>query len=301
MTVPRRELTELYAKYDLHPGLFDIYVEGDFDYDFLNLFLTNSDITNASVFSIDDIELPSDLVRGIGLDEGSNKHRVLTLAHLLDQRYAARNTNQTCLSDPDRDRALGTLRNYHHATYTDYTCLEAYLLCSSTIERFLTFACQLPAATVAEFLGIANTVLPVQFVLRAAVEVLGINRPILGFESGLVNKRNLNSFNGDKYLNSFLAHYALQRSRDAIIEKMQEIQLGLPNDLRHCVQGHDFVSLLFEFVWAKGSLKLQDKEESAVKFGGRLLAMSYIHAQLSAEPLFARIVSSASGNTFMRP
>lgn len=301
MAVPRRELSELHAKYDFHPELFDIYVEGDFDYDFLNLVLADAGINGASVFCIDDIEVTANLVLGVGLQQGSNKHRVLTLAHLLDQRYKTRNTNLVCIADPDCDRILYKLRNYHHVIYTDYTCTEIYLLNELTIRRFLTFACQLPETAAKEFFVIARLVLPVQFALRATLEALDINKPVLGFETGLGKKQVLLSFNGAKYVNSFLGHHSLQRSSQAISLKFDEIHGALPKDLRNCAHGHDFISLLFEYLWWKGSLKFQDKEKSATKFGARLIAMSFDRSQIVTEPLFTRINAAAAGKLSMKP
>ena len=71
--IPRRQLEELYAKYDLHSNLFDIYVEGDFDFDLMNNFLSETSITNVSVFHIDDIDVGAPIVEQSGFSLGSNK------------------------------------------------------------------------------------------------------------------------------------------------------------------------------------------------------------------------------------
>ena len=300
-TVPRRELDELYAKYDLHSNLFDIYVEGDFDFDVINMFLSEALITNVSVFHIDDIEVGSGVVVQSGFSVGSNKHRVLTLARLLDSRYGKRPTNITCLVDADCDRVLNNDHGLHHVAITDYTCLESYFLARPTLTRFLTFACQLTDQSPEEFTSLAKIILPTQFALRAAAEARNLGHAILGFESGLLKKRDYFSFNAEKYLESYLSRYALQGRRTEIVDLFTGILASLPQDIRHAIQGHDFVSLLFEYLWFKNALKLHDKTESAQKFGGRLVALACRSTDLAVEPLFARIAASSLGATAMCP
>jgi hypothetical protein len=300
-TVPRRELDELYAKYDFHSNIFDIYVEGDFDFDLMNNFLSDASIANVSVFHIDDINVGPSVVEQSGFGFGSNKDRVLTLARLFDARYGPRSTNLTCLVDADCDRILNRNYGLHHASVTDYTCLESYLLARPILTRFLTFACQLTDQSSDEFANLASRVLPAQFALRAVADSLRLGRAILGFDSGLLKKRDYFSFSADKYLESYLSRYALQDRRTEVLRLFNAILTSLPTDLRHALQGHDFVSLLFEYLWFKNALKLHDKTESAQKFGGRLVALACRSADLASEPLFSRIAASAAGATTMRP
>ena len=299
--VPRRELCEIYAKYDFHSNIFDIYVEGDFDFDLMNNFLSESSISNVSVFHIDDIEVGASVVEQSGFGPGSNKGRVLTLARLLDARYGKRPTNVTCLVDADCDRILNKEYGLHHASFTDYSCLESYLLAHPILTRFLTFACNLTDQSSEEFSVLAKKVLPAQFALRAAAESLKLGHAILGFESGLLKKRDYFTFSAEKYLESYLSRYPLQSRRAEVVDRFNTIFVSLPSDVRHALQGHDFVSLLFEYLWFRNALKLHDKAESAQKFGGRLIALACRSSDLAGEPLFSRISASASGSTTMRP
>ena len=116
-----------------------------------------------------------------------------------------------------------------------------------------------------------------------------------------LKKKDYFSFNADKYLESYLSRYALQGRRTEVVDLFKEILTSLPTDIRHALQGHDFVSLLFEYLWFKNALKLHGKSESAQRFGGRLVALACRSSDLSGEPLFSRIAASASGATTMRP
>ena len=76
--IPRQLVDELITKYEFHPNLFDIYVEGSFDRDFINLYLNCVGLrAEVTVHAIDAIDIPSDTVDAMGLDTGSNKHRRL--------------------------------------------------------------------------------------------------------------------------------------------------------------------------------------------------------------------------------
>jgi len=299
--IPRRELDELFAKYDFHPGIFDIYVEGAFDFDFINMFLKEISVTSISVFQIDDIDVPSKVVEEHGLHTGSNKDRVLTLARLLDIRYGQRSTNVTCLVDADCDRVLNIDYGMHHVSVTDYSCLESYLFSRPTLTRFLTFACSLSDQSPEEFSNLASVVLPAQFALRATARALELNHAVLGFQSGLIKKADIFSFDAEKYLASYISRYSIQQRRDEVGQKFRELMASAPQDVRHAMQGHDFVTLLFEYLWSRNALRLHDKSETAQKFGGRLVALACRATDLLVEPLFAKIAASASGASAMRP
>lgn len=300
-SIPRREIGELFAKYDFHANIFDIYVEGDFDFDFFNFFLEESFIKNVSIFHINDIQVGSAIVEENGFNIGSNKSRVLTLARLLDLRYGSRPTNITCIVDADCDRILGKDHDLHHVLMTDYSCLESYLLAPPTLRRFLTFACQLTDKSPNEFSSLARAILPAQFALRAVVEQLKINQSIIKFESGLINKKDLFSFCSKKYIDAYISRYALQSRKLEILETFNRTLGSLPEDIRHSTQGHDFISLLFEYLWSNNALKLHDKTESMQRFGGRLVAIACRLPDLVIEPLFSKITESASGSATMRP
>jgi hypothetical protein len=301
MPVPRREPEELFAKYHLHPNLLDIYVEGDFDFDFLNLIFEDLNVPTASVFSIDDINIPGETIDYFGLHHGSNKQRLLALGHLFDSQFGKRSTNVTCLVDIDNDRVLQKTPEIHHVSHTDYTCAESYFLNSATIKRFLTIACQLDQAHVQTFLGLAKKILPTQFSLRAVSEKLELNKAILSFESGLKNKKSFDSFDSKKYINNYINHHALNSNRVEIESEFQKIINSLPQDIRHTIQGHDFINLLFEYISSNGVLKFHDKSKTTERHGNRLVALSCRANDLIMENLFNRILLAASSQHYLHP
>lgn len=290
--IPRQSIDEIVAKYELHPDLFDVYVEGSFDRDFIFQFLdaagTRGDI---SVYAIDDIEVPPEQVLVAGLGQGSNRNRVLTLASILDARIVTTGRKIMCLVDADLDRLFGRLRSWVCLNYTDYTCMEMYSLNDSSLRKFLDFTCNLGEGTASEFLAIASTILPIQFSLRAAIEALNLNVPIPSFSSSLLVKRDLATFSGDCYIDVFLRTNALLGRAEEIKALLVDLNSKLDADIRHKTHGHDFIELLFEFSWLRGGIKLHSKEADVLKFGGRIITSGVDFVALAEEPLFASLAS----------
>lgn len=288
--IPRQSIDEIIAKYELHPDLIDVYVEGVFDRDFIFEFLdTTGTRGDVSVYAIDDIEVPSDLVTAAGLGHGSNRNRVLTLAKALETRLAAMNRNIICLVDADMDRLFGELRSWMYLCHTDYTCMEMYSLNDSSLKRFLHFTCNLGEGTATDFLNIAAAILPAQFSLRGAIEALGLNVPIPSFNSGLLVKRDLTTFSSQRYIDFFLRTNSIFDRSEEVNTLLTDLKSKLDDDIRHKANGHDFVELLFEFSWLRGGVKLHSKDADVQKFGSRMIASGVDFSALATEPLFASL------------
>lgn len=291
--IPRQELEELVSKYTLHPSIFDMFVEGDFDRDFLNQYIEcRSASSNVSVFSINTIDIPDRKLTELKLGLGSNKNRVVALATLIEERLNNMPSNVFCIVDADFDRILNKTMNKKHLMYTDFTCMEMYFCNSPTLKKFLTFTCKLKESLYDEFIKIASIILPIQFATRIANENLKVNTPIPGYSRGLKIKGNFNSFDRTKYLDAFISDGNLKPKKAAIFIEQETVSNLLPKDLRHKANGHDFVELLFDYIWKNGGVKLHNKDEEVLKFGGRLLATAQSINNLSPESLFLRIDKS---------
>jgi Protein of unknown function (DUF4435) len=288
--IPRQSIDEIVTKYDFHPELFDVYVEGDFDRDFLceyfNAIGRRSDV---SVYSIDSIDVPSAYVDELGLGHGSNKSRVLALARTLDQKLQRGARNLVCIADADLDRLFGRLCTWPYVHHTDYTCMEMYSLNESSVRRFIRFTCNLDDAAAAEFLGLASSILPTQFCLRGVVEALGVGVAISSFGSGLTTKRDLSTFSKERYLSAFVRTNGLRAREEELRTLFDDLESRLATDIRHKSNGHDFVELLFEFSWLRGGIRLQSKDAEVAKFGARLVSTGVDFRALAHEPLFATL------------
>lgn len=292
--IPRQELDELITKYILHPSIFDIFVEGDFDRDFLNQYIERrSNLPSVSVFSINTVDIPDEKLAELNLGLGSNKNRVVALATLIEERLQNNmSSNVLCIVDADFDRILNQIMNKKHLMYTDFTCMEMYFCNSSTLKKFLTFTCRLKESLYDDFIKIASIILPIQFATRIANENLKLNTSIPKYSRGLKIKGDFHNFDRTKYWDAFISDGNLNLRRANILVELEARSNSLPKDLRHKAHGHDFVELLFEYSWKNGGIKLHNKDEEVLKFGGRLLATAQAVDSLAPEILFSRIDKS---------
>lgn len=202
--IPRQSIDEIVTKYELHPDLFDVFVEGDFDRDFIYEFLDAVGLRgDISVYAIDAIEVPPEEVLSAGLGHGSNKSRVLALAWVLRKKLSKVRPNIVCIVDADLDRLFGRLRDWTYVHHTDYTCMEMYSLNLTTLRKFLQFSCTLGENAASEFFALASNILPVQFFLRGTIEQLNLGVPVPPFATGLKRKRHLDSFDRERYVENF--------------------------------------------------------------------------------------------------
>ena len=293
--IPRQSIEEILAMYELHHELFDVYVEGSFDRDFIFEFLDAFDLRGeVSVYAVDDIEVPSDQVSTLGLGLGSNRNRVITLAKILEERITGAKKNILCLVDTDLDKLFGRMRSWAYLYHTDFTCMEMYSLNDSSLRKFLKFTCNLGEGTASEFLAIASVILPIQFSLRAAIEALGLNLAIPSLNSGILKRRELASFSTVRYVDVFLRSNTLAARAEEIRTLLIDLNSRLNTDIRHKAHGHDFVELLFEFSWLRGGVKLHSKDADVLKFGARIIASGVDFPVLAREPLFARLTKPTS-------
>ena len=298
--IPTIELDELYAKYELHPHLMDLYVEGEFDRDFINCFLQHRGLAaTVSVITIDEIEIPKETLLENSLPLGSNKNSLIALALLLQRRLSKLSTNVSCIVDTDQDRVLNKVMSVRHLLYTDYSSMEMYCLNDITLKKFINLACNLSDDALPRFGSLASTVLPTKFCLRALNEKLSLMARTPPFSSGLTDARALPSFDQARYISAFIGMNELHQRSEEIRVAFAGLYRDLPTDLRDKSHGHDFVELLFEYATKSGSFMLQDKNNAVPKYGGRLLASMIDVAQVFGEALFAKIEATLKARAFM--
>lgn len=291
--VPGIEVDELIAKYELHPHLLDLYVEGEFDRDFVNeLFVESLGSVSVSVMTVNEVEMPNERLISLGLPLGSNKYRLVGLAHILAERLGHLPVNVSCLVDADCDRILDKELNVRHLFYTDYTCTEMYGSNENTLRKFFKLNCNLNDHDIDSFMSFALRILPVQIVTRAVNEDLEFNGKVPPFDGGLKNKRDLFSFEKDLYLEKYISINHFSQKAHQIKSRFDELFHRLPDDLRHKAHGHDLVYLLFYFLKMENALKIQGSISDNSEVEGRLLVGAIDSAILHKERLFSLLKRS---------
>jgi len=105
----RRKLDELVARYVLEPSLHDVYVEGLTDKCIIQWFLeeSNLDTENVAVYEIDTIDIPTDRLFELGLND-NNRSRVIFLAFELQSRFEGSLPTVICIADKDFDSLIAS-------------------------------------------------------------------------------------------------------------------------------------------------------------------------------------------------
>lgn len=280
---PKIELSELITKYELHPELMDIFVEGEFDRDFLYYYFESNDK------NIDVTILPIDFIQIESESGNSNKEAIISLATLIERELKGAVINSVFIVDADCDRLINRIRSSKYLYYTDFTCMEMYFYNASTLRKFLTFTCNLRKKDQEDFVRLAEAILPSLFAARTVNDIFSLNVSTPGFSAGLQSKGDFNTFSQEKYLTNLLSLVSPINIRNQVELKFKNVYGSLPSDLRHKAHGHDFIFLLFEFLWKHRSLKLINKGEDIVRFGGRILGTALNLAELSESVLFRRL------------
>lgn len=128
-----RTIEELLTRYQLHPDLCDVYVEGEADRDFLKWFFEVCGRDKVAVYPIGSIDISAGAILGEGLDD-SNKGRVICLALFLEQNLGDP-IHVICIADKDFDDALKIEHKATCLVVSDYTSLEMYGFTTETVHK----------------------------------------------------------------------------------------------------------------------------------------------------------------------
>jgi hypothetical protein len=248
----RRKLDELVALYELEPSLHDVYVEGLTDKSIIQWFLdkSNLDTKNCAVYEIDTVDIPTDQLLALGLND-SNRSRVIFLAFQLQSLSEGSLPPAICIADKDFDNLIASSHiESELLLFTDYTSIEMYLFDSNIIEKFLKLALRKDDLEAVNILKNISPILQEMFLLRAANQSLSYG---MQWSSGALKdcftkirkggqiESNLNDF-VDKYLNK----NNRKSGKSAFLDKVKELRNKNISEIRNKIRGHDFIDI---FCW----------------------------------------------------
>ena len=131
---PKKKLEELLALYQLEPKLRDLYVEGSSDANFFSWYLNTCGINEVGVYSVDDFDIPKDIVLSHSLPSGSTKGRLIALS--CELANTPNSERVMCIADRDFD-SHGTHRTTNACLrWTDGNSLELYALSPTVFRKF---------------------------------------------------------------------------------------------------------------------------------------------------------------------
>ncbi|MBU1633336.1 hypothetical protein KJ762_02365, partial [bacterium] len=97
----RRTLEEIHALYQVEPELRDLYVEGSSDKCFFDWYIESTGEANVTVYPIELIDIPDEILQKHSLPSGSNKARLIALSYEVASSPAA--AGVMCIADRDYD------------------------------------------------------------------------------------------------------------------------------------------------------------------------------------------------------
>jgi hypothetical protein len=249
----RRKLDELVARYELEPSLHDVYVEGLTDKCIIQWFLeeSNLDTENVAVYEIDTIDIPTDRLFALGLND-NNRSRVIFLACQLQSLFEGSLPPVICIADKDFDNLIASSHiESELLLFTDYTSIEMYLFDSNIIEKFLRLALRKDDLEAVNIIKNIGPILEEMFLFRAANQSLSYGMEWL-LPSALkgcfkkIRKGDPLEFDSNDFVDKYLNKNNRTSEKIAFLDKVKELRNKNISEIRNKIRGHDFIQL---FCW----------------------------------------------------
>jgi hypothetical protein len=276
----RFSIDALIARYENEPTLREIFVEGRSEREVFEAFVEKRPARVLSVFSIDDVNVPRDIVEarfGSG-----NRGRVVALAHQLSASLIATARAPYCIADKDLNTVLDSDIDCGRLWFSDYACLESYLFDSDNFRRIIRsfFGIEFSEDEYDALVAACNQL----YLVRAA-------RTVLEPKLALVDIRgSLNIRDGEIYfdLQDYLNRFLVSRRRDMLTpfnEAIVELSRREADDPRNRIHKDDLAVIA---CWLGESKKvIKDLRQPMVLL--RVVLSHLREADLSCYPLFTRL------------
>jgi hypothetical protein len=285
----KRTIDELNTLYELEPDIRDVYVEGTTDKHFVDWYLRRKGHNNVTVYPIDVIEIPQDILISNNLSVGSNRAKVVALSYELVRQQAVPR-RVMCIIDRDSDDETDCINGNPYLFVTDGNSLELYALTTTVIEKFLLVALAGFPITADNLIPKLNLILEAIYSIRQANVRLKFGMEWISFCSYInIDAMNI-SFRESDFIRAYLQKNRKWQYRDRFNSIKNEIQCSLSPQATRRIRGHDLSELLHIVV--KKFKKDRAFTNSSVLEG--CLMASIETRDLEPFPLFTSLESHAS-------
>lgn len=243
----KRELEELITIYSYEEDLIDIYVEGPTDKFIINNYLEYKRI-DKSVIEIADIDLTILQEKYQDLNLRSNKDKLIALSRILSENDIK--SSVKCVVDRDFDGILSEFEDNAYIQYTDFCCMESYVICKKHIDKLLQFGIKnFPFESQNVIIEISK-VLSGLFLMRMINKKFGFNFRFPKIENNMLVIRTSGVCNFDfkSYLETFINVNKINGQRSEILTFVDNITQKFDKDIRFQMNGHDFIEVLFNYI-----------------------------------------------------
>lgn len=251
MTIPRRQISELVAQYQLEPSLIDIYVEGVFDKRVLTWFIEESGVKqNIKIITSDAIDVSDGLLKHYSLNLNSNRSKVIAAAKEFFANVPS--ARILCVVDKDYDKYLQR-PNYKepNLAFTDYNSLDLYWVNEKIWKKIMLLSFgydqEESCSIFTRLFNIAQNI----FLMRLANESLKLELALDGFcKPKYIDIDDL-VFDAKKYLKAVLVTAGKMSNYENVLHEMECFRSKLSASHRNDIRGHDFFSLLYYYLKKK--------------------------------------------------
>ncbi|MEU0528067.1 DUF4435 domain-containing protein [Streptomyces niveus] len=288
--IPRRRIEEFVALYELESELVDFFVEGRSDRVLFEHLLDGSH-ENIRVWEADEIDIPADLIAGTGENIGA-KGRIVGLAKEFDDRLdAGKEYSIMCIVDADFDHIIEKPKNRSRfLAQTDFSCIESYYWNSNVVRKYFRFSLHdSPSVKVPEFMARVESAMREMFLLRLAVESLGLRFSWIDPTACCGDSRKGGRFDQVDYLVRLLNKNSGKSSRAELELRVEYFRNRLNEDPRHAMHGHDLCKFM---AWILRP-HVKDRNLTAEEVISRSLAGCIESEAIAAYPLFSRVLQLA--------
>lgn len=238
----RRTIDELFERIDRERHEFDCIVEGHKDSMLLNWLFREGGLRGARAVAVDDIDVPRTLFPG-GLVQGGNRSRVIRIAELATERFAAGDVPLVCLVDRDIESLVpGPPRPCPYLLLTSGPSIESLYVEPSILDCVLTRFLEVTAINASALLDDLVEVCHELFLARAADASLSLAAGFLDPRPDCMMAEGRLTLNYVSYHERYCERSDLAKSRERYIAEVA-VHRAAAGD-RRLVHGHDFVSAL---------------------------------------------------------
>lgn len=243
----KRTLDEVVAIYSLEHDINDIYVEGPTDKFILTNFCEYKKV-DKNVIEIDDIDLRELQPKYLDLNLMSNKDKLIALSRELSSYLP--NTNVKCIVDRDFDGILYEISTNNNLLYTDFSCMESYILNEKQLKKLMEFGIKNFPHSAEKLISEISKILLAQFLMRMLNKHFDFNFKLPNIEKNIsINKKTgVCSFDFSSYLETFINVNKVRDRKGEILTFIAKYEGFSEKDIRHTMNGHDFINMLFLYI-----------------------------------------------------
>ena len=287
ISLPRRTIEELIARYELEPELRDLFVEGPSDRIIYSWYLRKCGYKQVGVFEIDSVDIPRELLDTYDLHTG-NRSRVIVLALELDRNFTSMLEHVRCIADSDFDFILDIHHYSGHLIYTDYTSVDMYTYKEELLNKLLCLAFDHSDNQARSVFVSMTSVLRQLFIIRAVNKKLDWGMTFPRFTRCCRVRNSKIIFNRGEFVNRSLSSNQRQKKADLFGKLYDTLETVMLSDIRKSIHGDDYFELLGWYLHCEKNWRGYSKDQrSAMK----LLLATLEERDLANETMFLQLGS----------